>query len=67
MRYLELVCFAALVAGCTTTASTAPQKAVVESEAARQTAVNAAAAGDSADRALNKAAPVPAAEGPHPG
>lgn len=61
MRYLGPVCVALALASCASATSNASQEAVVESEAARQTAVNAVAAGDSVDRALEKAATAPLA------
>ena len=67
MRSLLLVGLSLTLAGCAATSANAPQRAVVESEAARQTAVNAVAAGDSVDHALEKAAvESPAGEPPKP-
>jgi hypothetical protein len=59
MRNFHLVCAVLALAGCAATSGTVPQRAVVESEAARQIAVDAVAAGDSVDHALEKAATEP--------
>jgi len=56
MRSLFLLGLGLALAGCAATSANAPQRAVVESEAARQTAADAVAAGDSVDHALEKAA-----------
>ncbi|MGH6965135.1 MAG: hypothetical protein ACREE0_11675 [Phenylobacterium sp.] len=66
LRFL-LLGLALTLAGCAARSANAPQQAVVESEAARQTAVDAVAAGASVDHALEKAAAeAPAGQAPRP-
>lgn len=56
MRIPILLGLSLALAGCAGTSANAPQQAVVQSEAARQTAAHAVTAGDTVDRALEKAA-----------